>query len=269
MEEGRSGRIVVFHPRPEEVASQVALLREAGHRVQVLWPRGAPELAPLRTDPPHAFVIDLGRQPATGRALAVALRQYKDTRGVPIVFVEGEPESAARTRALLPDATYARWRNVRGALREALRQGRRPRGALVVPGTMAAYSGASLPKKLGIRGGTVVALLGAPDGFERTLGSLPERATVRRDGRQPARVVLLFVTSGADLRARLGAAKRALDDPGALWVVWPKKASGIATDLAQTTVRKVGLGAGLVDYKIAAIDATWSGLCFARRRIRR
>lgn len=268
MEEGRSSRIVVFHPRPEEVASQVARLRKAGHRVRVLWPRGAPELAPLRKDPPHAFVIDLGRQPATGRALAVALRQYKDTRGVPLVFVGGEPESVARTRALLPDAPHAPWPRVRSALREARRRARRPRSAPVVPGTMAAYAGASLPKKLGIRKGSAVALLGAPRGFEATLGTLPEGATVRRRGHPPARVVLLFVTSGADLRARLGAAARALDDPGALWIVWPKKASGIATDLAQTTVRKVGLGAGLVDYKIAAIDATWSGLCFTRRRIR-
>jgi hypothetical protein len=269
MEEARSGPIVVLHPRPEEVASQVARLRQAGHRVRVLWPKGAPELAPLRKHPPHAFVIDLGRQPATGRALAVALRQYKDTRGVPLVFVGGEPESVARTRALLPDAPHVPWPRVGSALREALRRARRPRNAPVVPGTMAPYAGAALPKKLGIRKGSAVALLGAPSGFEATLGTLPEGTTVRRRGRPPARVVLLFVTSGADLRARLGAATRALDDPGALWIVWPKKASGTATDLAQTTVRKVGLGAGLVDYKIAAIDATWSGLCFTRRRIRR
>jgi hypothetical protein len=59
-----------------------------------------------------------------------------------------------------------------------------------------------------------------------------------------------------------------MGDPGALWVVWPKKASGVATDLGQQEVRAFGLAAGLVDYKIAAIDATWSGLCFARRKRR-
>jgi hypothetical protein len=262
-------RIVVLHPRPEEAAPHVARLRKAGHRVRVLWPNGSPELGPLRKDPPHVFVIDLGRQPATGRALATALRQYKDTRSVPLVFVEGEPEAVARTRSLLPDAAYATWGRVGAVLRKALRHERRPTSAPVVPGTMTAYAGTPLPKKLGIRKGSAVALLGAPEGFERTLGPLPEGATLRRDARRPARVILLFVTSGADLRARLGAAARALGDPGALWIVWPKKTSGIASDLGQRAVRKVGLGSGLVDYKIAAIDATWSGLCFARRRIRR
>jgi hypothetical protein len=263
------GRIVVLHPRPDEVASHVARLRKAGHVVRVLWPNGTPELAPLRKDPPHAFVIDLDRQPATGRALATALRQYKDTRGVPIVFVQGGPEAVARTRSLLPDATYAAWRRIGSALSQALRHERRPAPRPVVPGTMAAYKGTPLPKKLGIRKGSAVALLGAPAGFERTLAPLPAGATLRRDARRPARVILLFVTSCADLRTRLGAAARAMGDPGALWIVWSKKTSGIATDLGQSVVRKVGLAAGLVDYKIASIDETWSGLCFARRKTRR
>jgi hypothetical protein len=137
----------------------------------------------------------------------------------------------------------------------------------VVPGTMAGYSGTPLPKKLGIKPGSAVALLGAPSGFERkTLGSLPANATVRLDTRRPFNVGLLFVRSKADLARRFPAAAKAMGDPGALWIVWPKKASGVATDLDGNAVRRFGLSAGLVDYKIAAIDATWSGLCFARRR---
>jgi hypothetical protein len=131
---------------------------------------------------------------------------------------------------------------------------------------MAGYAGTPLPRKLGIRPGSTVALRGAPRGFEKTLGRLPEGARIRRDSRTPANVILLFVESRADLGRRFGPAARAMGDPGALWVVWPKKASGVVTDLGQKEVRALGLAAGLVDYKIAAIDATWSALCFARRK---
>jgi CheY-like chemotaxis protein len=259
-------RLVVFHPKPEEVAVGVATLRKAGHDVEALWPDGMPGLAPLRKDPPDAIVIDLARQPSQGRALATALRQLKPTRSVPLAFIEGDPEKTARVKAALPDAVYTTWRGIRGAVRRALTA--RPK-APVVPGTMDGYSGTPLPRKLGVRNGSAVALLGAPAGFEAALDPLPEGATVRRDARRVANVILLFVRSRADLERRLVPASRKMGEPGALWVVWPKKTSGLATDLGQAEVRAFGLGSGLVDYKIAAIDATWSGLCFARRRKKR
>jgi hypothetical protein len=260
--EGMS-RIVVLHPSPDEVSAGMARLRKAGHEVRSLWPQGMPGLAPLRKDPPDAFVIDLGRQPSQGMAVAIALRQLKPTRGVAQVFIEGDSEKTARVRAALPDAVYSSWRAVCGAVTRATR---RPPSKPVVPGTMAGYAGTPLPRKLGIKPGSVVALLGAPRGFERTLGTLPEGARLRRDARRAANVLLLFVTSAADLRRRFPAARRALGEPGALWIVWPKKASRRATDLGGNEVRAFGLAAGLVDYKIAAVDETWSGLCFARRR---
>jgi CheY-like chemotaxis protein len=258
-------RVIVFHPRPEEIAGGLALLRQTGHRVETWWPQGMPGLAPFRRDPPDAIVIDLSRQPSTGRALATALRQIKATREVPLVFVDGDPQKTAPVKATLPDATYTAWRGIRGALkRSARRRATKP----VVPDTMAGYAGTPLPRKLGSRPGSTVALRGAPRDFEKTLGRLPEGARVRRDSRASANVILLFVKSRADLERRFGAAARTMGDPGALWVVWPKKASGVATDLGQQEVRAFGLAAGLVDYKIAAIDATWSGLCFARRKRR-
>jgi hypothetical protein len=133
----------------------------------------------------------------------------------------------------------------------------------------AGYSGTPLPKKLGIKVGSVVALVGAPEGFlERTLGPLPEGAAVRKGTRSPFNVGLLFARSRADLGRRFPAAAKAMGDPGALWIAWPKKASGVVTDLDESFVRDIGLAAGLVDYKVAAIDAVWSGLCFARRKAR-
>ena len=131
----------------------------------------------------------------------------------------------------------------------------------------AGYSGTPLPKKLGIKPGSVVALLGAPLGFAKsTLGPLPEGATLRSDARARFNVGLLFAGSKADLARRFPSAQKAMGEPCAFWLVWPKQASGVPTDLDENRVREFGLLAGLVDYKVAAIDTTWSGLCFARRK---
>ena len=131
---------------------------------------------------------------------------------------------------------------------------------------MHGYSGTPLPRKLGIRAGSVVALLDAPAGFARGLGVVPENVRFREDARGPADLVLLFAHSRADLRRRFPAAARALADRGGLWIAWPKQASGVPSDLSETIVRAVGLQGGFVDYRVCAIDGTWSGLKFARRR---
>ena len=139
----------------------------------------------------------------------------------------------------------------------------------MAPPTPAGYSGTPLRKKLGIKPGSAVALLGAPEGFaKKTLGPLPEGAVVRTDARSAFDLGVLFARSKADLVRRFPATAKAMGQPGALWIAWPKKASGVATDLDGNAVREFGLAASLVDYKIAAIDAVWSGLCFARRRKR-
>ncbi|MBA3341337.1 MAG: DUF3052 domain-containing protein [Gemmatimonadaceae bacterium] len=129
------------------------------------------------------------------------------------------------------------------------------------------YSGTPLPKKLGIREGTRVALVAAPKGFSDLLGALPLRAKVTRSGSGEADVILLFVTRvAALLDAFPAAAARMPGGGGMLWVAWPKKGSATATDLSFDVVQKLGLDAGLVDTKICAINATWSGLRFSRRR---
>jgi len=131
----------------------------------------------------------------------------------------------------------------------------------------AGYSGTPLPRKLGIKPGSVVALLGAPPGFvKKTLGPVPDGAVLREDLRAPFNVGLLFVESKAELTKRFPAVQKAMGQPCALWLCWPKKASGVPTDLDENKIRDFVLMAGLVDYKVAAVDATWSGLCFARRR---
>lgn len=133
---------------------------------------------------------------------------------------------------------------------------------------MAGYSGTPLPKKLEIKEGTRVALVGAPADFRRTLGKLPRGAKLVRGVSTPRDLTIWFVTSRRQLEgdARRMAPPRDGESPGHLWIAWPKKASGVKTDLTEDVLRKVILPMGLVDRKVCAVDSTWSGLLFSWRR---
>src|SRR5947208_3552114 len=134
-----------------------------------------------------------------------------------------------------------------------------------MPTTSSGYSGTPLPRKLGIREGSRVAVVAAPTGFDAVLGALPPGAQLRAHARGRLDVVVFFVTRRAELARRFSSFMRALETDGGLWVAWPKKTSGVATDLGFDAVQAVGLDAGLVDNKVCAIDGTWSGLRFVRR----
>ena len=127
--------------------------------------------------------------------------------------------------------------------------------------TPAGYSGTPLPRKLGIKPGHKLLLLGAPDGFaEETLGELPEGVTIGRRAAGKADVLVSFHTERRDLERRLAALRAAMDPAAGLWIAWPKQASKVPTDITEDVVREVALPTGLVDNKVCAIDATWSGL---------
>ena len=119
----------------------------------------------------------------------------------------------------------------------------------------------------GIKPGYAIALPGEPDDFEATLGDLPDPVTLRRRVQGRCDLIVWFVGSRRQLRQRVQR-YGARAGPGGLWICWPKKASGVKTDLSERVVRETGLANGLVDYKIAAIDQTWSGLRFTRRKPR-
>src|SRR5664279_2913345 len=127
----------------------------------------------------------------------------------------------------------------------------------------AGYSGTPLPRKLGIREDSRVLLVGAPAGFTDALGDLPGGVELTAAGELD--VVVLFAPDAAALRAQFGDLVTGLASAGGIWVAWPKRSSGVATDLDENVVREVGLASGLVDNKVCAIDATWSGLRFVRR----
>ncbi len=128
---------------------------------------------------------------------------------------------------------------------------------------MAGYSGTPLPQKLGIRPGARLRFVAAPEGFAGALGELP--AGVRFASRGPADVVVFFTDRRAELGRRFPRLARGLDRAGGLWIAWPKKSSGVPTDLDENVVRQIGLALGLVDNKVCAIDETWSGLRFVVR----
>jgi hypothetical protein len=127
----------------------------------------------------------------------------------------------------------------------------------------AGYSGTPLVDKLGIKPGSRIHLVAAPRSLPDALGPLP--AGARDVARGALDFAMIFVSKKSDLDKRFAKLRDRLEPDGMLWVSWPKKASGVATDLTEDVVRRVGLAAGLVDVKVCAVDETWSGLKFVRR----
>jgi hypothetical protein len=131
---------------------------------------------------------------------------------------------------------------------------------------MAGYSGTPLVKKLGIKEGWNAAFVNVPAGLRKEL-VLPQLVSVNAKSRKPLDFVLLFVTSQQALEKDFPRYSARLTPAGMLWVSWPKKASGVVTDLNENIVRDIGLAKGMVDVKVCAIDETWSGLKFMFRLI--
>lgn len=132
-------------------------------------------------------------------------------------------------------------------------------------GATAGYSGTPLVKKLGIKADTVLAILNAPQDFAETLGTLPEGVSVRTTARGQRDLTIWFPKNAKDLKQRIPALAESLG-MGSLWIAWPKKASGVVTDLSDAVVRSTALQHNIVDYKVCAIDQTYSGLKFAQRK---
>jgi CheY-like chemotaxis protein len=244
---------VLVHWNPAAIDEHVLVLEQAGHDVTAVSPRSQGDLRQLVDAPPDVFLVDLDRRPSEGRAIAIWLRQRKAVRHVPLVCAGGAEEKVARVRRLLPDASYTIWAQAGDAVRAA-----QAPADPVVPGTMDVYEGRPLSAKLGLRDGRSLLLIGAPREVANQLRGFRSKPV--------ADIVLLFARSRADLDSRLPEAIDATAEEASIWIAWPKQASGVATDLTQAAVRETGMAAGLVDFKVAAIDETWSGLRFARRR---
>lgn len=130
---------------------------------------------------------------------------------------------------------------------------------------MAGYSGTPLAKKLGIKDGFQIALVDSPKDFRKELGDLPAGVKFKSSTAKPLDLILLFVRSESELARRFLPLAANLNANGMIWVAWPKKSSGVATDLSFNNVQRTGLDAGLVDVKICAVNEVWSGLKFVYR----
>jgi hypothetical protein len=130
---------------------------------------------------------------------------------------------------------------------------------------MAGYSGTPLPKKLGVKPNQRIALVNAPNDFAKVLGRLPENAAIVKRLNGPLDLILLFVDREQTLAKQFPILANKLQSNGMIWVAWPKKSSGVATDLVFEKVQRIGLDCGLVDVKICAVDDVWSGLKFVIR----
>jgi CheY-like chemotaxis protein len=254
-------RIRLIHWNADEAKVRIEGLRAAGYQVDY-DALTSDLLRGVRERPPAAVVIDLARLPSHGREVALSLREYKGTRGVPLVFVEGEPEKVEKIRTLLPDAAFASWTQANNAIAAVIASP--PKEPLVPSARSTGYSGTPLPTKLGIDKDAIVVLIDAPRDFAKTLGVLPAGADLRARATKERSLTIWFCKSARRYQAQMSPVLMAL--AGApLWVAWPKKASDVESDMSETVVRDVAIAHGLVDYKVCAIDETWSALKFALR----
>lgn len=254
----------LIHRRGKTGTERVEQLRALGYDVDDEPFAGPGALVRMAAAPPDVVVIDLGHAPSQGRDVAIAIRERQATRRVPLVLVDGDPAKVDAIRALLPDAVYAPWEKVDKAVARAIA---RPPVHPVVPSSrLAGYAGAPLPKKLGIKAGLRVALIGEAGLIAASVGELPAGVELlgAADG---ADLVVWFVRSKAELQEGIEA-MAAREPSRGLWVAWPKRTSALAGDLGQRDVRAAGMAAGLVDHKVCSVDVTWSALKFARRRDR-
>jgi CheY-like chemotaxis protein len=227
-------RIRLIHWNAAEAEERADRLRAIGCEVESDLPSGPEFLRAFKASLPDAVVVDLSRIPSQGRDVALALRATKATRQVPIVFVEGD----AAKRAGVARNCRMRSSPVGGDPRRFEAGHRHPRWADEPTSALAGYSGTPLPKKLGIKTGSRVALIGAPADFAGTLGPLPEGAQLSDKPHPDSDLVLWFIRSGRDLERGIAPRARALVR-GSMWIVWPKKASAQKTDLVEQAVRRL------------------------------
>jgi hypothetical protein len=256
-------RIILIHWKPEEAQEKMEFLRKNGYEIIFEPFKGPATLRGWRENPPEVFLIDLTRSPSMGRDVAVALRQYKDTLGIPLVFAGGIPEKVDKIKSLLPDAFYSDWDDILPVVEKAIKNP--PKNPIRLDSAMAGYAGTPLPKKLGITENSIVSCLDAPTDLMQILGDLPKNVTLRHNSKEISGLLLWFVRSIEELESGIMGLASRIQKEG-VWIVWVKKGSKLYTGVTQADVRRLGLANGLVDYKICAINDTWSALKFAMRK---
>lgn len=249
----------------QELARERArILQKAGFQVDASPFPTHRLIGRIRDSAPAAILIDLDRLPSHGRAVALLLRSAKSTCHIPLVFAGGVKEKVDRVRRDLPDALFTDWAGIARSLQKAL-QNRSVQRVRPKP-LMERYAGSPLVKKLGFKPKMQVLLLAAPDGFEEQLEELPDGVEFHTKMNRQTQMVIWFVRSHQELASEIDFFSARLPEGASVWIVYPKQTSRFRVDFTQFDVRALALRAGLVDYKICAVDADWTGLKFARKR---
>ena len=260
---GRS-RVCLIHWNRIEAERKAEHLIAEGFHPEICLPEGLSFLKTLKDDPPEAIVISLDRLPTQGRDVALAIRLNKETRRIPILFAGGEAAKIARVKESLPDAAYAGWSAIGKALRRAMSS---PPAPPTVPASvLAGYAKSPLDRKLNLRPDSVVALIDAPDGFAELLLSLAPDVQLQDRPKPNCNILFWFVRSAFELDANIDL-MAAFVKKGSMWILWPKRTSGVDSGLSPERLRTAAMASGLVDYKICSVDKTWSGLLFSRRKV--
>jgi len=255
--------VQLIHWNEQEAAALAARFDPASHRVRYEVPQGPQFFKDLQLQPPDVIIIELSRLPSQGRDVGVTLRKTAGTRRIPLIFVGGSPPKVRAIRSFLPDAAYATWESLPEVMQDSLANP--PEDPVVPSSVFEAYRGRALTRKLGIKAHSRVVVKNAPAGFDELLGGLPDGAVLTSRFHASMDLVIWFVTDQQDLARGMRKMAERMGEVS-LWIAWPKQAPDRAGDLTQQVVRQAGLTAGLVDYKICSIDATWSGLLFTRRK---
>ena len=250
--------------KPEVAEERAAALKAAGFEVNAKQMTFTKFVAHFKRTNPTVVLIDLDRLPSHGRAVGKALRLHPSICHIPLVFAGGAPEKVAGVKAELPDATYTEWPKVAAAIKKAIRTA--PAVPVKPEPFMKKFEGTPLIKKLGFKPGMKVALLGAPDGFEETLGDLPDGLVFQPRLTASANLALWFIRSARELEGETPFLAARLPEGASVWFVYPKAAGRLRSDFTQNDARAIGLANGLVDYKICAVDGDWTGLKFTHKK---
>lgn len=257
-------RIRLMHWNKIEAQDYLARLKAAGYEVQYQEKFVPGLLRSFRESPPGAFVIDLGRLPSQGREIAIAIRQSRAIRQIPIVFCEGVEEKIEKVRMQLPDAAYCRRANLIPTLRKVLAE---PQREPVTPvAMMDRYTTRTAVQKLGITTGSTLLLIDPPRDWQKVVGNLPAGVTILEEPENASPSVTLCFVHGLDgLRSTLSDV-RGLAKSTKLWILWRKGGSARRGELTGDLVRESANCLGLIDYKICSANEVWSGMLLTAAR---
>jgi hypothetical protein len=276
-------RVRIVHWKAPEAGPLIEACRACGFEVEYDDVKFGELAKMIRGKPPDALVIDLTFLPSHGREAATYFRRTKYARRIPLIFVDGAPEKVEIVRRQLPDATFTTRKQLCARVKSACAKGVPP-DPVVPPGAMDRYGSRTVAQKLGIKQGYRVAVIDAPRDYAAAIGELPPDVELVENPESVQDlhdVTLWFVRDPREYHAKLRGI-RAITGRTKLWVVWRKASAdktGASADktrasadktktsgLTDNLVRKAGIEAGLVDYKICAVNEQWSAMAFARRK---